>query len=34
MRDTQREADIGRGRKRLLAGSLMQDSTPDPRIMP
>ena len=35
MRDTQREArDKGRGRSRLLSGSLMQDSILDPRIIP
>ena len=30
----EREADIGRGRRRLLAGSLIQDSIPDPASRP
>ena len=31
MRDTERSRDIGRGRSRLPAGSLMRDSIPGPR---
>ena len=34
MRDTQREAETGRGRSRLLAGSPMQDLIPGPGIIP
>ena len=36
MRNTERERgrDMGRGRSRLLAGSLMWDSIPNPEITP
>ena len=34
MRDTKRSRDVGRGRSRLHAGSLIWDSIPDPGSRP
>ena len=33
-KERERGTDLGRGRTRLHARSLMQDSIPDPRIIP